>query len=126
VKSHSRPKDTAAGALARWKYAICIKTEGLPAEFDEYVSARVEAIAATVKTPEQTRNTCRPNVFVRFTNQPQNFIDTLVDKNPEILGFHYVSHTKKLKTIDRPIQGWHVTGVEAGASGIVVDTARQQ
>jgi hypothetical protein len=122
VKSHSKPKDTAAGALARWKYAICIKTEGLPSDFDEYVSARVEAIAAAVKTPEQTRNTCRPNVFVRFTNEPQKFIDNLVDKNPEILGFHYASQVKKLKTIDRPIQGWHVTGVEAGASGIVVDS----
>jgi hypothetical protein len=55
VKSHSKPKDTAAGALARWKYAICIKTEGLPSEFDDYVSARVEAIAAAVKMPPQTR-----------------------------------------------------------------------
>lgn len=122
VNSHSKPKDTAAGALARWKYAICIKTEGLPSDFDDYVSARVEAIAAAVKTPPQTRNTCRTNVFVRFTNEPQKFIDNLVDQNPEILGFHYVSQVKKLKSIDRPIQGWHVTGVEAGASGIVVDS----
>jgi hypothetical protein len=122
VNSHSKPKDTAAGALARWKYAICIKTEGLPAGFNDYVSARVEAIAAAVNTPQQTRNTCRTNVFVRFTNGPQKFIDNLIDKNPKILGFHYVSQAKKLKSIDRPIQGWHVTGVEAGASGIVVDS----
>jgi hypothetical protein len=124
INSHSQPKDSGTGTLSQWKEAVCIKTEGLPPAYENYVSARVEAIAAAVKTPQQKRNPCRPNVYVIFTNEPQKFIDTAVDKNPEILGYHYSAQLKKLKTIDRPIQAWHVTGLqsEADLSGVVLDS----
>jgi hypothetical protein len=124
VNSHSQPKDSGTGTLSRWKEAVCVKTEGLPPAFEDYVSARVEAIAAAVKTPQQKRNPCNPNVYVIFTNEPQRFIDTAIEKNPEILGYHYTAQLKKLKTIDRPIQAWHVTGLqsEADLSSVVLDS----
>jgi len=107
INSHSKPKTSGTGTLSRWKEAVCIKTEGLPPAFEDYVSARVEAIAAAVKTPPEKRNPCGPNVHVIFTNEPQRFIDTAVDQNPELLGYHYSAQLKKLKTVDRPIQAWH-------------------
>jgi hypothetical protein len=122
IDSHSKPKTSGTGTLSRWKDAICIKTEGLPPALGDYVSARVEAIAAAVKTPREKRSPCRPNVYVIFTNEPQRAIDMAVDQNPEILGYHYSSQRKKLKTFDHPIQAWHVTGLESGAYGVVFDS----
>jgi len=123
IDSHSKPKTSGTGTLSRWKEAVCIKTEGLPPAFGDYVSARVEAIAAAVKTPQEKRNPCRPNVYVIFTNEPQRAIDMAVDQNPDLLGYHYSSQTKKLKTFDHPIQAWHITGLQAaGASGVQLDS----
>jgi hypothetical protein len=82
INSHSNPKTSGTGTLSRWKKAVCVKTEGLPAASAEYVSARVEAIAAAVKAPHEKRNPCRPNVHVIFTDEPQRAIDTAVDQNP--------------------------------------------
>ena len=122
IDSHSKPKTSGTGTLSRWKEAVCIKTEGLPPAFEGYVSARVESIAAAVKTPRAKRYPCRPNVYVIFTNEPQKAIDMAVDQNPGILGYHYSSQRKKLKAIDRPVQAWHVTGLESGLSGVVLDS----
>src|ERR1700744_2733375 len=122
ITAHSKPKTSGTGTLSRWKKAVCVKTEGLPPAFADYVSARVEAIAAAVKAPLGKRNPCRPNVFVIFTNEPQRFIDTVVDQDPEILGYHYSAQLKKLKTVDRPVQAWHVTGLESDLSGVVLDS----
>lgn len=123
INSHSQPKTSGTGTLSRWKEAVCVKTEGLPAAFGDYISARVHAIAAAVKTPQEKRQPCRPNVYVIFTNEPQRAIDMAVDQNPEILGYHWSTQLKKLKTIDHPIQAWHVTGLQAaGASGVQLDS----
>ena len=123
VDSHSEPKNSATGTLSRWKEAVCVKTLGLPLAYEDYVSARVEAIAAAVKTPQEKRNPCRPNVYVIFTNEPQTAIDMAVDQNPDLLGYHWSTQLKKLKTINHPIQAWHITGVQAaGASGVQIDS----
>jgi hypothetical protein len=123
VNSHSEPKNSGTGTLSRWKEAVCIKTEGLPPAFADYVSARVEAIATAVKTPQEKRNPCSPNVYVIFTNEPQTAIDMAVDQNPGILGYHWPTQRKKLKTINHPIQAWHITGLQApGDSGVQPDS----
>jgi len=123
VTSHSKPLATAAGQLAHWKEAVCVETRGLPAAFNDFVSARVEAIAASVKVSHQTRKPCKPNVHVIFTTKPQQFMDDAVKSDPAVLGFHYMSQVKKLKTIDHPVQAWHVTGRDADGSigGLRVD-----
>jgi hypothetical protein len=122
VNSHSEPKNSGTGTLSRWKEAVCVKTEGLSLALEDYVSARVEAIAAAVRTSPPKQNPCAPNVYVIFTNEPQRFIDHAVDQNPEILGYHYSAQLKRLKTIDHPIQAWHVTGLQAGASTVQLDS----
>jgi hypothetical protein len=123
VDSHSEPKNSGTRTLSRWKTAVCLKTEGLPEAYADYVSARVEAIAAAVDTPQEKRKPCNPNVYVIFTNEPQKAIDMTVDQNPDLLGYHYSSQLKKLKTFDHPIQAWHITGLQAvGASGVQIDS----
>lgn len=123
VNSHSEPKNSGTGTLSRWKEAVCIKTEGLRPAYEDYVSARVEAIAAAVNTPREKRNPCRPNVYVIFTDEPQTAIDMVVDQNPTLLGYHYSAQLKQIKTINHPIQAWHITGLQAaGASGVQIDS----
>ena len=123
VTSHSLPLDTSTGQLAHWKEAICVETTGLSPAFNDFVSARIEAIAAAVKAPLQARKPCRPNVEIIFTTKPREFIDEQVKSDPNILGFHYMAQIKKLKTIDHSIQAWHVTAREADGSlgGLMVD-----
>jgi hypothetical protein len=123
VRSHSMPLDTSAGQLAHWKDGICVETTGLPPAFNDFVSARIEAIAAAVKAPQYTRKPCKANIEIIFTTKPREFIDEQVKSDPNILGFHYMAQIKKLKTIDHPIQAWHVTGREADGSlgGLMVD-----
>jgi len=125
VTSHSNPLDTAVGQLAHWKNAVCVETSGLSPGFNNFVSARIEAIAAAVKAPQQTRTPCKPNIHVIFTTQPQKFIDDQVKSDPAILGFHYMAQVKNLKNIDHPVQAWHVTGREADGSvgGLAIDDA---
>jgi hypothetical protein len=67
---------------------------------------------------------CKPNVNVIFTTKPRRFIDEQVKSDPALLGFHYMSHVKTLKTIDHPVQAWHVTGRETDGSfgGLMVDS----
>jgi hypothetical protein len=122
INSHSKPKNSGTGTLSRWKEAVCVKTEGLTPTFDNYVSARVEAIATSSKAPRAKRHPCRPNVFVIFTDEPQTFVDTAVEHDPEILGYHYSAQIKQLKKVDRPIQAWHATGLESGLTGVVFDS----
>jgi hypothetical protein len=124
VTSHSMPIHTSAGQLAHWKDAMCVETTGLSPAFNDFVSARIEAIAAAVKDSLQTRKPCKPNVEVVFTTKPQDFINEQVKSDPAILGFHYMSQVKKLKSIAHPVQAWHVTGREADGSfgGLVTDS----
>ena len=123
VNSHSEPKNSGTGTLSRWKEAVCMKTAGLPVAYADYVSARVEAIAAAVKTPQEKRNPCRPNVYVIFTNEPQTAIDMAVAQNPDLLGYHYSAQLKQIKAINHPIQAWHITCIQAsGASGVQIDS----
>jgi hypothetical protein len=122
INSHGKPKTSGTGTLSRWKEAVCIKTAGLPAAYEDYVSARIEAIAAAVKSPQEKRHPCRPNVYVIFTNEPQKAIDMAADQNPDLLGYHYSAQLKKLKTVDHPIQAWHVTGLQAAGGGVQLDS----
>jgi hypothetical protein len=123
IRSHSKPVEHSTGlvSLGRWKGAVCVKTEGLSQAFNDFVSARVQAIALAVRVPQETRSPCVPNVLVIFTTEPQRLMDDVANRRPQLLGFHYVSQVPKIKTVDRPIQAWHVTATLGGIDLVVDD-----
>ena len=120
IRVHARPS-LITGQLARWKLQICPITQGLSPEFNEFVSARLLAIAATIGAPHQDSEKCktRHNVYIFFTSEPKQVLAALEKQDPKLLGFHYLDETKALETMSRPIQGWYVTvtrGVKADQS----------
>jgi hypothetical protein len=104
------------GLLGRWRDAICPRTIGLSPSFNAFVTARVRAIATTVKAPLDDKEGCRANVAVYFTTEPQKLLDDVAKHFDTLLGFHYPHQTKKLATFNRPIQVWYVTGTH-GTNG---------
>ena len=55
-----------------------------------------------------------------FTTAPQQLINKVATKQPQLLGFHFESEVPRLKTVSRPIQAWYVTASRSGAD-IAVD-----
>lgn len=121
IRSHGKPGER-TGQLGRWISAICPKTLGLTQGFNDFVSARVQAIAAAVHVPRQTQPSCTPNAYIIFTTEPQKLLDDAADRKPELLGFHYIAEIKRVKTVDHPIQAWYVTGTEGRGTGVYIDS----
>jgi len=120
VKNHGKPA-VLSGQLGRWVTEICPRTEGLAPAFNSFVSARVEAIAASVGAPHQWAAQCRPNVVVYFTADPQAMLDEVAQHAPQVLGFHYPHQVKRLATVNRPIQAWYVTAIRGMAGEDIID-----
>jgi hypothetical protein len=120
IKKHGKPA-LLTGQLGRWITEICPRTEGLTSAFNGFVTARVEAIAASVGAPHEWAAQCRPNVAIYFTDAPQKVLDEVVKRAPRLLGFHYPHETKRLATVNRPIQAWYVTAMRGATGADVID-----
>jgi len=120
VRSHANPSFR-TGQLSRWEQAICASAMGLSQDFNDFVTARVQTVAAAVYRQQPAAAPCKPNVFVIFTTVPQQLMDNVATKQPQLLGFHFVSEVPKLKTVNRPIQAWYVTASHSGADMAVDD-----
>src|SRR5258707_8006580 len=114
VRSHGNPSFR-TGQLSRWETAICASTMGLPQNFNDFVTTRVQTVAAAIYKPRPAATPCKPNVLAIFTTVPQQLMDDVATKQPQLLGFHFVSEVPKLKTFDRPIQAWYVTASKSRA-----------
>ena len=107
----------------RFRDAVCVRVIGLPAEFDAFVAKRIVEVAQEVKAPLAKPADCLPNVNVIFTPKPQAQLDDIAQRRDILIGFHFPSQTKKLTTVNRPIQAWYVTRTRdtTGNSWIEVD-----
>lgn len=90
---------------------VCPVTLGLPQSFDDFVTARVVQVAASVGAKTDATGTCKPNIEILFTDEPEAVVKSLSDRTRgAILGMHYVHETPRLLAVTHPIQGWYVTG----------------
>jgi len=111
VQSHGAPGRI--DQLTRWGTPPCPTTAGLPEAFNSFVSKRVVEVASQVGAPTSKKPTCRMNLLIVFTDQPQALLDKVRRQRPQLLGFHYHAQAKRLATISRPIQAWYVTGTRS-------------
>jgi len=124
ITSHATPS-TVIHQLARWRTGICPVTQGLSPAFNAFVSARIEAVAATVGAPHQAAEKCGHNIQIIFAREPQKVLDEVMKQKSRLLGFHYAQQTKKLATFSRPVQGWYVTSTRGDAGDEAIDEAQQ-
>ena len=100
------------GKIARWKTGICPITVGLPPEVDLYISQRILRVAMAAGAPLAPGETCRPNVAVLATDEPQKVLDFVRAKRPALLGFHYRPDRERLATMKLAVQAWYSTATE--------------
>lgn len=120
IRNHGKPA-VLSGQLGRWVTEICPRAEGLAPDFNGFISARVQAIAASVGAPHHWAAQCRTNVAIYFTADPQAMLDEVAKRAPQLLGFHYPHQAKRLATVNRPIQAWYVTAIRGMAGEDVID-----
>ncbi|MBS0331378.1 MAG: hypothetical protein JSS35_01300 [Proteobacteria bacterium] len=110
VREHL-PESAWSEQYPRFHDEICVKVQGLPAEFDGFVAKRIVELAGQVGAPLDKAADCKPNVNVIFTTKPQAQIDDIAKRKDILLGFRYVAQEKRITTFDRPIQAWYTTRV---------------
>jgi hypothetical protein len=120
VESHATPS-TVIHQLTRWRTGICPRTLGLSEATDQFVRARMRAIATAVGAPWDESPKCKPNVDIVFTGEPQKVLDVILKQDSQRLGFHYPQQEKRLATFTLPIQGWYVTSTRNWAGYEMID-----
>jgi hypothetical protein len=111
VESHAA-RNRKSGVLIRQPVAgVCPVTLGLDARFNDFVTARIMAVAELTGAGVQPAGQCRPNVEVFFTADPQGLVNGLSRKTGgAILGLHFWHEAVQLVHVTRPVQSWYVTG----------------
>ncbi|WP_148293790.1 hypothetical protein [Azospirillum sp. B4] len=105
--------------LTRWQAAVCPEVMNVPKDVASFLTTRIKTIAAQVGAP--TRENCKRDIEIIFTDAPQALMDAVADKRPFLLGYHFVSQTAKLSRVTQAIQAWYVTAVRDGAVTVVDD-----
>jgi hypothetical protein len=93
---------------ARWTNPVCVTVQGLPADQGAKIKARVEEVAKGVGLRVAGAG-CAPNIEVKFSAQPQAFLDQVAATHEDMLGYWHRRDRDALKAITRPIQAWYRT-----------------
>ncbi len=101
--------------LARWSNPLCVTVQGLPADQSDKIKARVEEVAKALGLHIDARG-CGPNIEIKFSAQPQGFLDQVAATHEDMLGYWHRRDHVALKTMSRPIQAWYRTAT-LGAGG---------
>jgi hypothetical protein len=124
VDSHIAPTRM-ANKLARWKDPICPEVVGLPPKFGGFIRQHILDVAARVGAPANTRERCRPNMRVVFTTTPQELMNTVRKKYPDVLGYYDSSaQADRMAEVSKLIQAWYVTATVDLRGNVFPDTRR--
>ncbi len=113
----------AVGSLTRWRggrpESICPVTAGLDPAHNDFITARIRALAAEVGAPVQSDVRCKGNVQVLFTARPEKAMAAVMKSAGESLGVRYLHQIDKQLAFSNthPIQGWYLT--TSGGSAIL-------
>jgi len=107
--------------MPRWSEPLCPRVKGLNDAMDNFVTARIRAVAAAVGAPHDESSDCKANVVIFFTFVPQKLVYDVLRIDSSLLGFHYPSETKKYTVFNHAIQGWYVTATRNSNGLEVID-----
>ena len=113
--THFPASDAVRGGLARWRggraESICPVTLGLDKGYNDFLTARLRALAAYVGAPLDADPNCRDNVRILFTTDPEKLMGEVMNWAGRTLGVRYPHQTEKTLANSgiHAIQGWYVT-----------------
>lgn len=125
---YSASVGAATGGLLRWRggrsETVCPETSGLGQDYDDFVSARLRAVAAFVGAPVHPDTQCVPNVHILFTTQPRSAMQWVLDRGAHTLGVKFPHQMEKELDVSgqHAIQGWYIT---AGGGAAVLNADPQ-
>ena len=111
VMAHAT-RTPALGKLTRWKLGICPQTTGVPPGFAKLVTVRVRQIATMAGAPLAQGPSCRVNIEIVFTREPQALLDNVRKTHPELFGFYPRAKLDDIARMNHPIQAWYATQTE--------------
>jgi hypothetical protein len=120
IAAHGAPS-VVIGQLARWHEPICPETSGMSTSFNQFVTARVQAVADAVGAPRDTAPRCRPNIMIFFTTKPEALITDVAKRKPDALGTHSQRSLKQLVAIEFPVQAWYMTATRGDRGDVASD-----
>jgi hypothetical protein len=104
------PESTFSEQYPRFRDDVCVKVVGLPDQYDAFIAKRVVEVAVQVHAPVAKAETCRPNVHVIFTAEPQALLTDIARRKDILLGFYWnEANLKRLAAFTRPVGAWYVT-----------------
>jgi hypothetical protein len=109
--------------LLRWRggrsESICPLTVGLDQAYNDFVNARVRAVAAYVGAPVSEDAQCKPNIQVLFTTDPHVAMQAILKWGAQSLGVGFPHQMQRELDQSAPhaIQGWYITA--AGGGGVL-------
>jgi hypothetical protein len=113
--THYPASDAVRGSLARWRggraETICPATVGLDSGYNDFLTARLRALAAYVGAPLDADPNCKDNVRILFTTDPEKLMGEVTNWAAHTLGVRYPHQTEKTLAFSgtHAIQGWYVT-----------------
>jgi hypothetical protein len=98
------------GRMARWTKPVCPVTLGLGDKYAKYITRRIREMATAVGAPVNGDPTCKPNIEVMFTLNPQTLMDNVRKDHPILLGYqHNEREADELAKVTHSIQAWYST-----------------
>ena len=120
---YSAAAGAVGGSLLRWRggraETICPGTTGLDQGYNDFVSARVRAVAAYVGAPVHPDLKCTANVQIIFTSDPRAVMGAVQQWGARSLHVRFDHQMEKALEIsgEHAIQGWYVTA--GGGSSVL-------
>jgi len=107
------------GNLAHWRggrpQTICPLTVGLEPGYNAFVTARVRAVADSVGAPTQPDLSCKDNVRIIFTPEPEKVMADVSKWASVYFGPRYPSMRRLMMfNPGHAVQGWYITTGGAG------------
>jgi hypothetical protein len=113
------------GKLARWETGICPIAVGVRQEAARFVTQRLKDVAAQVDAPLNKDPTCKPNIQIVFTTQPQALLDNIKKNHQAFLGYADNSaQRRELATFRRPIQALYLTQTVDARGKAQIDSSK--
>lgn len=98
------PSFSIEGQYARWKQPVCPHVYGLTAAAGWFVEHHIREVAQRIGAPLDSADSCRPNIGIFFTVQPQASLESIAAASPLLIA----GGSQKLQ-VKYPVQAWYTS-----------------
>jgi len=116
VEGYLQPEISLEHQYSRWNKAVCPHVIGLNPVAAHQVESRIRQVAAQVGAKVDRADSCRPNIVIVFSQQPQAALETIAHERWE-----YVAEANLRLTIKYPIQSWYTEMLRTSTGALVWD-----